>query len=77
MWGPGAWMGPMWGFWWVFPLIGLLICFFFVFTILRIIGGGRFWCMDSHHHDGSEETARLRRELEELRAQVKKQGTQR
>ena len=77
MWGPAPWMGSMWGLWWVFPLIGLLLCVFFVFTILRIIGRGRFLCMGSHQHDGSEETARLSPEPKELRDQVKKQGAQR
>jgi len=28
MWGP--WMGGMWGFWWIFPVIGLLLCLFFL-----------------------------------------------
>ncbi len=76
MWGPGPWMGPMGGFWWIFPVIGLLICLFFVIAMVRmmIIGGGRFMCMGPHNH-GSEETARLRREVEELREQVRKQAT--
>ncbi len=70
-------MGPMWGFWWIFPMIGLLICLLFVIAMVRMTGGGgRFMCMGPHHHD-SEETARLRREVEELRAQVKKQGATR
>jgi len=73
MWGPGPWMGPMWGFWWIFPVIGLLICLFFLIVVVRVIGGGgRFMCMGPHHHD-TEDTARLRREIEELREQVKKQ----
>ena len=73
MWGPGPWMGPMWGFWWIFPVIGLLICFLVVVVVLRTIAsGGRFMCMGPHHHD-SDEIDRLRRELEELREQVKKQ----
>lgn len=72
MWGPGPWMGPMWGFWWIFPVIGLLICLFFVIAMTRTMsGGGRF--MWPHNHDG-EETARLRREVEELREQGKKQA---
>jgi hypothetical protein len=75
MWGPGPWGAPMWGFWWIFPLIGLLVCLFFVIGIVRMIGGGgRFMCMGPHHHD-TEETARLRREVEELREQVRKQGS--
>ena len=74
MWGPGPWMGPMWGFWWIFPVIGLLIFLFFVVCVVRLIGSrSHFMCMKSHHHD-SEETTRLRRELEELREQVKKQA---
>ena len=73
MWGPGPWMGPMWGFWWIFPVIGLLICFLVVVVVLRTIAsGGHFMCMETHHRD-SDEIDRLRRELEELREQVKKQ----
>ena len=34
--------------------------------------GGRFMCMETHHRD-SDEIDRLRRELDELREQVKKQ----
>jgi hypothetical protein len=64
----------MWGFWWIFPVIGLLICLFFVMAMVRMVsGGGRFMCMGPHQHD-SEEAARLRREVEDLREQVKKQG---
>jgi hypothetical protein len=74
MWAQGPWMGPMWGFWWIFPVIGLLIFLFFVVSVVRMIGGGgHFMCMGPHHHD-SEEITRLRRELEELREQVKKQA---
>lgn len=74
MWAQGQWMGPMWGFWWIFPVIGLLIFLFFVVSVVRMIGGGgHFMCMGPGHHD-SEEITRLRRELEELREQVKKQA---
>jgi hypothetical protein len=77
MWGPAPWMGPMSGFWWIFPLIGLLICFLFLLVIARAFGGGgRFMCMGPHHHENAE-TARLRRELEELREEVKKQAAAR
>ena len=76
MWGQGPWMGPMSGFWWIFPVIGLLVCLLFVIAMVRMMsGGGRFMCMGPRDHD-SEETARLRREVEELRRQVKKQATQ-
>ena len=67
----------MWGFWWIFPVIGLAICLmFFVMMVRAVSGGGRFMCMGPHRDDG-EETARLRRELEELREQIKKQGAAR
>ena len=73
MWGPGPWMGPMAGFWWVFPVIGLLICLFLVITIVRMMsGGGHVMCLGSQCREG-DETARLRREVEALREEVKKQ----
>ena len=37
-------MGPMWGFWWIFPVIGLLIFLFFVVSVVRMIGGGGHFC---------------------------------
>lgn len=73
MWGPGPWMGPMWGFWWIFPVIGLLICLFFVVALVRtIVSGGHFMCMGPHQHDNDEIT-RLHREIEDLREQMKNQ----
>jgi len=63
MWGPGPCMGPMWGFWWIFPVIGLLISLFFVITVMRMMsGGGRFMCRGHQH--GNDEAARLHREVE-------------
>ena len=50
MWGPGPWMAPMWGFWWIFPVIGLLDLLFLVVVVVvrTIASGGRFMCMGSH-----------------------------
>jgi uncharacterized membrane protein len=74
MWGPAPWWGPLWGFGWIFPVMGLLICLFFVIAMVRMMrGGGRFMCMGPH----SEKTARLRSEVENLREQMKKQGAMR
>ena len=70
-WGPGPWMGPMWGFWWIFPLIGILLCLLFVFIVVRVFCGGRFMCMGPRDAENAE-TARLRREIEELREELKK-----
>jgi hypothetical protein len=64
----------MWGFWWLFPVIGLLICLGFMVAMMRVMaGGGHFMCMRRDDRDG-EETARLRREVEDLREQIKKQA---
>jgi len=69
-------MGPMWGFWWIFPIIGLLICLLFVFVILRAFTSGRFMCMGARN-DANTETAQLRREVEQLREELKKQDSAR
>ena len=40
--------GPFfWGFWWIFPLVGFLICLGFMAFRLLSAGGG-FVCMGSH-----------------------------
>jgi len=74
MWGPG-WWGPgpwMMGFGWIFPLIGLTIALIFVIAMVRAMSrGGGFMCMGGHHGAGSEEAAELRRELRELREEIK------
>ena len=75
--GPGPWMGPMWGFWWIFPVIGLLTFVFLVVCVVRLLtSGGHFVCRGPHDHD-SEKTTRLRQEIEELREQLKKQAVSR
>jgi uncharacterized membrane protein len=71
-WGPGAWTGPMWGFWWIFPVIGMLIFIVCVGFVVRMITtGGHFMCAAPHRQD-NEETARLRREVDDLREQIRK-----
>jgi uncharacterized membrane protein len=69
-------MGPMWGFWWILPVVGLAICLVFVFAMMRMMSGGRFMCMRSHLHE-SKQIARLRREVDDLREQLKKQAVTR
>lgn len=70
MWGPGSWSGPMWGFWWIFPLIGLLVCLMFVVAMVRLMGGRGLPCMGPHR-DVHDEAAELRREIRELREELK------
>lgn len=67
-WGP--WGGPMWGFGWMFPIIGLVFCLFVIVLIVRALSrGARFTCMGGHDHE-SDETSVLRREVHELREEV-------
>ena len=71
MWGPGPWGAPMWGFWWIFPIVGLTVCVVFVIAMVRAMSGGRgFVCMGDHRrHAGDDDD--LRREIRELREEIK------
>jgi hypothetical protein len=42
--------GPLvWGFWWIFPLMGFLMCLGFLVMALRFASKGRgFRCMGGH-----------------------------
>jgi hypothetical protein len=72
MWGPGGWGPPMWGFGWIFPLIGLAICVVFFTAMVRAMSGGRHvMCMGGHRRD-LDETAELRRQVRELREEVER-----
>ncbi len=71
MWGPGSWGASMWGFWWIFPLIGLLICLVFVMAMVRFMGGRGVMCMGDHRRHASDEGTELRREIRELRKELK------
>lgn len=70
--GPGWWGPPMWGFWWIFPLIGLTIALVFVITMMRAMSGrgGGFACVGGHGHR-ADDTDDLRREIRELREEIK------
>ncbi len=62
----------MWGFWWIFPLVGLLICLVAVAAMVRGMGSGRgFTCMGDHRSHTRDDYADLRRELSELREEIK------
>ena len=73
MWGPGPWGAtPMWGFWWIFPVIGLLVGVTFLVMMVRVLTTGRgVMCMGGHHASSSDETVQMRRELDALREEVK------
>ncbi len=57
---------PMWGFWWVFPLMGcifMLVMMLFGFRTMR--GGG----MCGFHREDSDAGA-LRKEITDLRSEI-------
>jgi len=66
----------MWGFWWIFPLIGMALCALFLIMMVRAVSGGhRFMCMGPRHGGASDDD--LRREIRELREEVKQLKTTR
>ena len=67
----GGWEAPMWGFWWIFPLMGLVMCLAFAVMAFRFIATGRgFMCMGGHRPAGGDESAELRREIQALREEI-------
>ena len=72
MWGPGPWGPAMPGLWWIFPLIGFVMCLAFLFVIFRFImnGRGAMW-MGRHQKAESSDVAEMRREIQALRNELK------
>jgi uncharacterized membrane protein len=70
MWGPGWEGSPMWGFWWIFPLIGFAVCLAFLVMLFRFITTGHGFACMSGHGGINKETAEMRRELQTLREEV-------
>ena len=73
MWGPGPWGAPMWGGWWIFPLLGLLfivLMMVFCARMMRGMMGGAGLCGHGGQH--ATETDDLRREVRELREEIQK-----
>jgi hypothetical protein len=69
----GYW-GSSWGaFWWICPLIGLVMMAAMMFVCLRMMGrtGGVCW-MGGHHGSGTGDFEDVRRELHELKDEVRK-----
>ncbi len=60
------------GFWWIFPIIGLLVCLAFMFVAFGFMSTGRgFMCMGGHRGMGSDDAAEMRREIHALREEIK------
>jgi hypothetical protein len=76
MWGP--WATPAWGFWWIFPLIGFLICVGFFVVAVRAMSAGRgFMCMGGHQATAPDQVAEMRREIHALREEIRQLKTSR
>ncbi len=72
MWG-GYWGPPWGGFGWMFPLIGLLFMVVMVFVCIRMMGGmSGFGCMGRHGGHSPGEAEDLRREVRELKEEIRK-----
>ncbi|HWO72580.1 MAG TPA: hypothetical protein VNN21_03390 [Dehalococcoidia bacterium] len=72
MWGPGSWGVPMWGVWWIVPLLGLLFIvamMIFCARMRRGVMGDGVVC--SHRGRRVSETDDLRREVHELREEIR------
>ena len=62
----------MWGFWWILPLVGLLICLGFLVLAFRLMSTGHgFMCMGGHRSMGSDEVTEMRREIHALHEEIK------
>jgi hypothetical protein len=71
MWTPGYWESSPWSFWWIFPLIGMLVCLTFFVMMVRVMVTGRgAMCMGGHRGTERDEAAELRREIRALREEV-------
>jgi len=71
MWNTEWWGPPMWGFWWIFPLIGMLFCLTFAILAFRFLSTGRgFMCMGGHQATQIDEAAEMRREIRTLREEI-------
>ncbi len=68
----GYWGGP-WGFWWIFPLLGLVLMILVIGTCFRRMGGiSACGCMPGHGtQPPSSEIDALRREVQALREEIR------
>ena len=64
------WNGPppMWGMWWIFPLVGLIFVIVMLFAVSRFFGGRFGFCGDR----GYDEIEDLKSEIRDLKEEVAK-----
>ena len=65
--GDASW--PIWGWWWVAPIIGIALCIIMCLFFRSRFAGGRFCCWGSTHRADPEE---MRKEVRELKEEIVK-----
>jgi hypothetical protein len=60
---------PVWGWWWVVPIIGIALCIVMCMFFRSRFAGGRFCCWGSTRHPDLKE---MRREIRELKEEFSK-----
>ena len=72
LWGLGPWAAPMWGAWWIFPLLGLLCIVVMMVGCARMVRGmmGRGG-MCGHGRRHLSDADDLRRDVHELREEIR------
>ncbi len=64
------WNGPppMWGMWWIFPLLGIVFIIVMLFAISRFFGGAGWFCGGRRYDEMDD----LRKEIRELKDEIAK-----
>jgi hypothetical protein len=61
----------MWGFWWIFPLVGVFVWLAFLGMMFRLMSTGQgFMCIGRHRGTGNDESAKMRREINALHEEI-------
>jgi len=60
---------PVWGWWWVVPIIGIALCIIMCLFFRSRFSGGRFCCWGSAHPTNLEE---MKKEIRELKEEIGK-----
>ncbi|MBI4013198.1 MAG: hypothetical protein HY359_12850 [Candidatus Rokubacteria bacterium] len=72
MWGLGPWGVPVWGGWWIFPLVGLLfmaVMAVFCARMMRGMMAGGGMCGHGGRHESEPDD--VRQEVHELREEIR------
>jgi hypothetical protein len=61
--------GPLWGWWWLMPVIGIALCIMICLFFRSRFKGGRFCCFGSPGPDNLEE---MKKEISDLKEELAK-----